>query len=258
MIKKNPLVSIITPNFNGDKYLEETIRSVINQTYKNVEYVLIDGKSTDRSLKIIKKYRNKINYFESKKDNNIFHAVDKGIRKCKGEIILWINSDDILHPKAAENVVKVFKSDPKLLWINGICGHIKFNIKFFIIPYIYPRKIIAAGKAHKKFWGYVQQESVSFKKSLYLRTGGLDIKKGSSGDYKLWQKFSKFSKLNTFFIRIGYFRTHTNQLSAKKDDYEKFTGHISNKFNINIFRLIFSILMLPIILFKTIIIKKWN
>ena len=92
MIKKNPLVSIITPNFNGDKYLEETIRSVINQTYKNVEYVLIDGKSTDRSLKIIKKYRNKINYFESKKDNNIFHAVDKGIRKCKGEIILWINT----------------------------------------------------------------------------------------------------------------------------------------------------------------------
>jgi glycosyltransferase involved in cell wall biosynthesis len=87
MKKNNPLVSIITPNFNGDKYLEETIKSVVNQTYKKIEYILIDGKSTDQSLKIIRKYRNYINIFESKKDKNIFHAVDKGIKKSSGEII---------------------------------------------------------------------------------------------------------------------------------------------------------------------------
>ena len=63
-----PLVSIITPNFNGGRYLEETIKSVINQNYKNFEYILIDGKSKDKSLKIIKKYKKYINYFESKKD----------------------------------------------------------------------------------------------------------------------------------------------------------------------------------------------
>ena len=67
MKKNSPLVSIITPNFNGEKYLEETIKSVINQTYKKIEYILIDGKSTDQSLKIIRKYKNHINYFESKK-----------------------------------------------------------------------------------------------------------------------------------------------------------------------------------------------
>ncbi len=257
MPKKNPLVSIITPNYNGEKYLEETINSVINQSYKNIEYIVIDGKSKDRSLKIIKNYKQYINYFESKKDNNIFHAVDKGIKKSKGEIIIWINSDDILHPSAAENVVKIFNKNPKIQWINGICGHIKFNIKFFFIPYIYPRKIILSGKAHKKFWGYIQQESVSFKKSLYLKSGGLDVNKSSAGDYLLWQKFSKLTKLNTFFIKIGYFRTHSNQLSAKKIKYERFTGHISSKFDINIKRLLLSIIMLPIIWLKTISIKKW-
>ncbi len=255
MKKNNPLVSIITPNFNGDKYLEETIKSVVNQTYKKIEYILIDGKSTDQSLKIIRKYRNCINIFESKKDKNIFHAVDKGIKKSSGEIIIWINSDDILHPKAAENVVKIFKSNPKINWINGICGYIKNNIKFFFIPYIYPKSIILSGKAHKKYWGYIQQESVSFKRSLYFKSGGLDIKKGSPGDYELWQKFSKISNLNTYFIKIGYFRSHPGQLSAKKNKYEKFTGNISSKYDLNLKRLIYSLIMLPIIFYKTIKIR---
>ncbi len=255
MKKNNPLVSIITPNFNGERYLEETIKSVINQTYKKVEYILIDGKSTDQSLKIIRKYRNHINYFESKKDKNIFHAVDKGIKKSSGEIIIWINSDDILHPKAAENVVKVFRSNSNVKWINGICGYIKFNLKFFFIPYIYPKSIILAGRAHKKYWGYIQQESVSFKRSLYFKSGGLDINKGSSGDYRLWQKFSKISNLNTYFIKIGYFRSHPDQLSANKNKYEKFTGNVSSKYDLNLKRLIYSLIMLPIIFYKTIKIK---
>ena len=255
MKTKEPLVSIITPNYNGAKYIEETIKSVIKQSYKNIEYVLIDGKSKDNSLNIIKKYKNKINYFESKKDNNIFHAVDKGIRQSKGEIIIWINSDDILHPDAAKNVVRVFKNNPKIKWVNGVCGYIKFNIKFFFIPYIYPKKIILKGRAHKKFWGYIQQESMSFRRSLYIKSGGLDTFKGSAGDYNLWQKFAKISELNTFFIKIGYFRSHPNQLSAKKNEYETFTGNISNKFNLNLRRLFLSIMMLPIIWFKTINLK---
>lgn len=255
MKTKDPLVSIVTPNYNGERYLEETIKSVINQSYKNIEYILIDGKSKDRSLKIIKKYRKAINHFESKKDNNIFHAVDKAIRKSKGEIIIWINSDDILHRDAAKNVVRVFKNKPKIKWINGICGYIKFDFKFFFIPYIYPKNIILNGKAHKKFWGYIQQESISFKRSLYIKSGGLDTFKGSAGDYNLWKKFSKLTKLNTFFIKIGYFRSHPNQLSAKKDEYEMFTGNISNKFNLNFRRLFLSLIMLPIIWFKTINLK---
>ena len=107
--KTKPIVSIITPNFNGKEYLEKTIKSVIKQTYKNIEYIIIDGGSKDGSTKIIKKYKKFIDYFESKKDNGIFHAVHKGIIKSKGKYILWINSDDILHPNAAENIVKIIR-----------------------------------------------------------------------------------------------------------------------------------------------------
>lgn len=247
-----PLVSIITPNYNGGKYLEETIKSVLNQDYKNIEYIIIDGKSKDKSIEIIRKYKKKINTFISEKDNGIFHAVHKGIMKSKGKYIIWINSDDILHKGAAKSVVKIFKKNPKVSWINGICGYIKKDIKFFFIPYIYPQNLILNGKAHKKFWGYIQQESVSFKRSLYIKSGGLDIKSNSGGDYFLWQRFAKISKLNTFFIKIGYFRSHKDQFT-KKRFYEDYTGYHSSKLDFNILRLIISLIYLPIIIIKTLI-----
>ena len=108
-MKKKPYISIITTNYNNATYLEETIKSVINQNYKNFEYILIDGKSKDKSLKIIKKYKKYISYFESKKDKGPFHAVDKGIKKSKGQIILWINSSDLLDKNATLNIEQIFK-----------------------------------------------------------------------------------------------------------------------------------------------------
>tara|TARA_A100001011_G_C14185889_1_gene789011 strand:- start:377 stop:1162 length:786 start_codon:yes stop_codon:yes gene_type:complete len=251
----NPLVSIITPNYNGEVFLENTIKSVVNQTYKNIEYIVIDGGSTDRSHEIIKKYKKYINYLEIQSDNGIFHAVHKGIKRSKGKYIIWINSDDVLSPRAAENVVTIFKKNPSLDWINGKCGYIKKNIQFSFIPYVYPKSIIEKGKAHKKFYGYIQQESTSFTKSLYLKSGGLDISSNSGGDYFLWKKFSKITNLKTYFINIGYFRSHNNQLSSNKDSFEIFTGHISSKYDLNLFRLLLSLIYLPLIIFKTFVTK---
>ena len=95
-IKKNdkffPLVSIITVVRNGEKYLEQTIKSVLNQSYKNIEYLIIDGDSKDKTLKIIKKYNNKIDYWVSQKDNGLWEAMNKGIKLARGSIIGIINS----------------------------------------------------------------------------------------------------------------------------------------------------------------------
>ena len=257
-MKKKPYISIITPNLNNGKYLEDTIRSVISQNIKNFEYIVIDGKSNDNSLKIIKKYKKFINYFESKKDKSNFHAVHKGIKKSKGKIIIWINSGDILDINATKNVAEIFKKKPKINWINGRCGYIKKNIKFCLIPYIYPRNKILNGLAHKKFWGYIQQESVSFKKSIYLKSGGLITKKNSASDYFLWKKFAETDDLNTFFIKIGYFRTHKNQISSIKNNYEKDTGYVSTKNDLNIERMFYSIIYLPLIIIKTYILKLFS
>ena len=111
------------------------------------------------------------------------------------------------------------------------------------------------GLAHKKFWGYIQQESVSFRKSLYIKSGGLITKKYSASDYFLWKKFAQYEKLNTFFIKIGYFRTHKNQISSIKNYYEKDTGFISNKNDLNIERMIYSIINLPFVIIKTYVLK---
>jgi|SaaInl8_200m_RNA_FD_contig_111_262007_length_14866_multi_10_in_0_out_0_12 glycosyltransferase involved in cell wall biosynthesis len=89
-----PLISIITVVYNGEKYLEETILSVINQTYDNVEYIIIDGGSTDGTIDIIKKYNDKIDYWVSEKDDGIYDGMNKGIKLCMGDIIGLINADD--------------------------------------------------------------------------------------------------------------------------------------------------------------------
>ena len=97
LIKKNiPRFSIITVVLNNEKFLNETIKSIINQRYKNLEYIVIDGKSTDDTIHIIKKYKNKINKFLSEKDKGIYYAFNKGIRLASGEYICFVNSDDKL------------------------------------------------------------------------------------------------------------------------------------------------------------------
>lgn len=103
--ENNILISIITVVYNGEKYLEHTIQSVLNQTYKNIEYIIIDGGSTDGTLDIIKKYEDKIDYWISEKDRGIYDAMNKGIQKTNGDYVGLINSDDWYELDAIEKVV---------------------------------------------------------------------------------------------------------------------------------------------------------
>lgn len=111
MNSEKPLISIITVVFNGAKTLEQTIQSVINQSYKNIEYILIDGGSTDGTLDIIKSYQSKISFWLSEPDKGLYDAMNKGISFAKGEIIGLINSDDWYESNAVELVVQSFQKD---------------------------------------------------------------------------------------------------------------------------------------------------
>ena len=114
----DPLVSIITPVKNGEKHLEETICSVLSQTYSNIEYIIIDGESEDNTHNIIRKYESYINNWISELDNGIYQAMNKGIAMSKGEIIGIINSDDILEKETVEIVVNAHKENPSDIY----CG----------------------------------------------------------------------------------------------------------------------------------------
>ena len=116
---KKPLVSIVTTCFNAEKTIERTIKSVINQNYSNIEYIIIDACSTDKTIKIIKRYENHINYFLSEKDNGISDGWNKGIKKCKGEFIQILNSDDYMPKNKIIESINCFKKHPDASYVFG-------------------------------------------------------------------------------------------------------------------------------------------
>lgn len=105
-----PKISIITPSYNQGHFIEETILSVIGQNYPNLEYIIIDGGSTDNTVEIIKKYTDKITYWVSEKDKGQSDAINKGLEKCTGEVFNWINSDDYLEPNSLFEIGKAFQN----------------------------------------------------------------------------------------------------------------------------------------------------
>ena len=105
----SPLVSIITVVYNGEAFIEQSIKSVLEQTYTNIEYIIIDGASTDGTINIIKKYETKISIFISEKDSGIYNAMNKGLALAKGEIIGILNADDYYYPETIQLIVNQFE-----------------------------------------------------------------------------------------------------------------------------------------------------
>ena len=113
------LVSVVTPSFNQARYLEQTIRSVLDQDYPRIEYLVIDGASKDGSVEIIKKYEGKLAYWISGKDSGQAEAINKGLSRLKGDIVAWLNSDDYYMPGAISSVVKILEENPSVVMVYG-------------------------------------------------------------------------------------------------------------------------------------------
>ena len=171
--KNKPLISIITVLKNSEQHLEETIKSILNQSYKNFEYILIDGGSTDKSLKIIKKYSDKIDYWISENDRGIYDAFNKGMQLAKGDFIGIVNSDDTLEKDALKILINYINNNPK---IDFVFGSVK---KHWGILYGYkPEKI-------KYSWGFYTSHSTGFyiKRKSAKKVGLYDLKYKYHADY---------------------------------------------------------------------------
>lgn len=221
-MKKNPLkVSIITPNLNGGLYIEETIKSVINQIGIDLEYIVVDGESKDNSIEIIKKYKKKIAKFIIQKDNNMYEAIERGLKYCTGDYVGWLASDDFFYSNRSLFLATKKMKKNNIHWANGINSKFK-NKKIIsnIIPYYFPQKYILNGRCHKSDYGFIPQESVLFSKHL-IKKVKINTKNYASGDYFLWTDMAKFSKLHPINVRIGVFRVRQNQVSENLDSYYK-------------------------------------
>lgn len=210
-----PKLSIVTLSYNQGEYLEQTILSVLNQEYPNLEYIIIDGGSTDNSIEIIKKYEHKLAYWVSEKDNGMYDGIQKGFEKSTGEIMAWINSDDCFHAKSFFVVSEIFTQLQKIEWLQGTPSVIDESGRIVTV-YDYRRWTLYDFLTNDKH--FIQQESCFWKRSLWERAGGkLDISLKYAGDFALWLSFFDFAELYCTNTILGGFRMRSkNQLSIEK------------------------------------------
>lgn len=114
-----PRISIVTPSYNQGQFIEQTIRSVLLQNYPNLEYIIIDGGSTDNTVETIEKYEQYITYWVSEPDRGQSHAINKGFARCTGEIMAWLNSDDLYLPSALKTIARIFSERPNIDLVTG-------------------------------------------------------------------------------------------------------------------------------------------
>ena len=183
--KFNPLVTIITVVKNNEKYLEETIKSIKDQSYKNFEYIVVDGNSSDKSLDIIKRYDSDIDYWLSEEDQGIYDAFNKGLRLAKGKFIVFVNSDDILLKDA---ILYLKNYDEKYPNIDFLFGSVK---KHWGILWGYrPWKIFYT-------WGFYTSHSTGFyvKKKAAEKIGEYNLSYKYSADYDYFYRMIVHHKL---------------------------------------------------------------
>ena len=249
-----PFFSIITPVLNGEKFIEETIKSVIGQSYKNFEYIVIDGDSQDRTKEIISKYIIHIKKSVSEKDEGMYHAIKKGFDLSRGKYLLWLNSDDFLENNdVLINIKNYLSSNPNVEWLVGKPSYRYENIKkiFSFLPYRYPKWIIQKGLAHNCGWGFIQQESTIFSRDIYYRSGGINSTYKMASDFYLWKSLSNYTSLDTVNIKIGVQRKWEGQLQNNLLHYYKELKIKKCYFPvIKLFRFWYSLILFPITFFK--------
>ena len=240
-----PLISIITVVYNGEKYLEQTIKSVINQTYNNIEYIIIDGGSTDGTLDIIGQYEKHLAYWVSEPDKGLYDAMNKGIGKANGELIGMINSDDWYELDAVETMVNAFKINPTKTIFHANRFDViesgektirKFNpsvfrFKYYGMTYNHPSMFIT-----KK----------EYAEHLY------NINYKSHADYNfVFEAFSKdktkFCYINRTIVnfRLGGISANMNFVESSKDAFK-----IRYNNGLNAIECVFSFLLMRLVILK--------
>lgn len=215
MPRKNdwPRITIITPSLNQGQYLEQTIRSVVGQNYPNLEYLVLDGGSTDNSVAIIKRYTKQYPQtikWRSRPDGGQVAVLNEGLSRASGDIVAYLNSDDFYLPGAFQQVAEAFRAHPEQWWVTGRCQVVDGRGK----------KVLGLMREYVSFWrrrysyctllvlNCIAQPATFWRREAITRVDGFDPRYKYAFDYKYWLKLGKLGDPIILRDELAAFRAH--------------------------------------------------
>jgi len=214
-----PLISVVTPSFNQARFLERTILSVLNQNYPNLEYIIIDGGSTDGSVQLIEKYERYLAYWVSESDRGQSHAINKGFSKSKGEILAWLNSDDTYLPNALHIVGDLFRRDGKVDMVYGRCNMIDENDVIFQESKVIPFNLLD----YLLGLFVIPQQASFWRRDIFFAADGLNEENRTCMDYELWVRMAQrggvIRHVNYFLANFRLYDQSISGSSKYQDEY---------------------------------------
>jgi glycosyltransferase involved in cell wall biosynthesis len=208
-----PLVSIITPVFNGEKYIRRTVESVLSQSYPAIEFIVIDGASTDRTLKILESYSQEIDLIISEPDEGMYDAINKGMRKSKGAVLCYLNADDYFFPDTVDKVVsRIIETKAHLVF--GNCVYVDKNERELFrysgvnLPFFLSKRLGRIPFA---------QQTAFWSRDIYIEIGGFDQRYKYVADTKFFFECLRLVGVNKSYINefLTMFRQHDEAFSTK-------------------------------------------
>jgi len=215
MKQKLPKISVITPSYNQARFIEQTIQSVIDQNYPDLEFLVIDGGSNDGTLEILKKYKSLLTWV-SEPDFGQSHAINKGFKKATGDVVTFLNSDDLYEPETLHSVGHYFAAHPEAMWLSGKCINIDENGK----------EIRQRIRLYKNFWlrlnnfsilkilNYISQPSTFWRRSALNKIGYLNDQLYYTMDYDYWLRLGQHYPLHVLYKDLSRFRIHSSSKSG--------------------------------------------
>ena len=184
-----PRITIVTPSYGQAQFLEQTLRSVLLQGYPNLEYLVFDGGSRDGSLEILERYSEHLTYWQSEPDRGQAHAINMGLGRASGEILGWLNSDDLLLPGALHRVAGLFREQPKAAAWVGACYRVDASGR--LLSVVRARGLAAESIADWSGKGFFYQPSCFFSAAAWSTTGPLDQELRYAFDLDLWIRLAE-------------------------------------------------------------------